>query len=77
MAPSSRRPGAFGSRVMGSFVKAEKIGGPEGIVSGITRVTKDPVRLKIAETAAKVIQAAHLLRDGFSYQTGAGEPPWR
>ena len=53
-------------------VEAQKIGDPEGIVSGTTRITQDPVKLGIAETAAEVIRAAGLLRDGFSFQTGAG-----
>lgn len=53
-------------------VKIDKIGDPKGIVSGTTRITKDPVQLKIADTAAKVIEAAGLIRDGFSFQTGAG-----
>lgn len=56
-------------------VEAEKIGDPGGIVSGITRVTRDPVRLKIAENAARVVQAAGLIANGFSYQTGAGGTP--
>lgn len=53
-------------------VKVDSVGDPKGIVSGTTRITKDPVGLKIAETAAKVIQAAGLIKDGFSFQTGAG-----
>jgi len=53
-------------------VTVESIGDAEGIVSGTTRVTKEPIGLKIAETAAKVIQAAGLIKDGFSFQTGAG-----
>jgi citrate lyase subunit alpha/citrate CoA-transferase len=53
-------------------VEAQTIGYPEGIVSGTTRITEDPVKLRIAETAAEVIRAAGLIRDGFSYQTGAG-----
>lgn len=53
-------------------VKVDKVGDPKGIVSGTTRITKDPVGLKIADTAAKVIQAAGLIKDGFSFQTGAG-----
>lgn len=48
------------------------IGDRAGIVSGITQVTQEPARLELAETAARVIQAAGLIRDGFSYQTGAG-----
>lgn len=53
-------------------VKVDSVGDPKGIVSGTTRITKDPVGLKIAATAAKAIQASGLLRDGFSFQTGAG-----
>lgn len=48
------------------------IGDPEGIVSGTTRITKDPVGLKIAKTAADVIRASGLLKEGMSFQTGAG-----
>ncbi|QJW45527.1 citrate lyase subunit alpha [bacterium BFN5] len=53
-------------------VKVDKVGDPKGIVSGTTRITKDPVGLKIADSAAKVIKAAGLIKDGFSFQTGAG-----
>ena len=53
-------------------VQVESIGDPNGIVSGTTRMPKDPVALKIAETAAKAIDASGLLKDGVSFQTGAG-----
>jgi citrate lyase subunit alpha/citrate CoA-transferase len=53
-------------------VKVDKVGSPEGIVSGTTRITEDPAQLRIADVAAKVIQAASLIKDGFSFQTGAG-----
>lgn len=53
-------------------VKVDSVGDPKGIVSGTTRITKDPVGLKIADTAARVIKAAGLIKDGFSFQTGAG-----
>ncbi len=53
-------------------VKVDCVGDPKGIVSGTTKITKDPVGLKIAENAAKVIQASGLIKDGFSFQTGAG-----
>jgi citrate lyase subunit alpha/citrate CoA-transferase len=53
-------------------VKVDKVGDPKGIVSGTTRITKDPVGLRIAQTAAKVIQATGLIKEGFSFQTGAG-----
>ena len=53
-------------------VAVDAIGDPRGIVSGTTQMPKDPIALKIAETAAKAIEASGLLTDGFSFQTGAG-----
>lgn len=53
-------------------VTVDKIGEPSGIVSGTTKITKDPVGLVIADYAARAIDASGLLVDGFSFQTGAG-----
>ena len=53
-------------------VPVEAIGDPQGIVSGTTRMTRDPVALRIADLSARVIGASGLLQDGFSFQTGAG-----
>jgi citrate lyase subunit alpha/citrate CoA-transferase len=53
-------------------VNVDGVGDPAGIVSGTTRITSDAVQLGIAETAARVIRAAGLIRDGVSLQTGAG-----
>lgn len=53
-------------------VNVDKIGDPTGIVSGTTKITKDPVGLMMASYATKVIQHSGLLRNGFSFQTGAG-----
>ena len=53
-------------------VTVESIGDPRGILSGTTRSTNDPIGLRIAATAAQVIEASGLLVDGFSFQTGAG-----
>ena len=55
-----------------AVVTVDAIGDPKGIVSGTTRITRDPVGLVMASHAAKVIEASGLLRDGFSFQTGAG-----
>lgn len=54
------------------IVKVDSIGNPAGIVSGTTKITKDPVGLKIAKVAAQVIKASGLIKDGLSFQTGAG-----
>ena len=53
-------------------VCVDAIGDPKGIVSGTTQITRDPVGLVMADLAAKVIEASGLLKDGFSFQTGAG-----
>ena len=53
-------------------VQVDAIGDPKGIVSGTTQITRDPVGLIMASHAAKVIEASGLLKDGFSFQTGAG-----
>ena len=53
-------------------VAVDAIGDPKGIVSGTTRITRDPVGLVMASHAARVIEASGLLKDGFSFQTGAG-----
>ena len=55
-----------------SVVTVESIGDPKGIVSGTTRITRDPVGLVMASYAARVIEHSGLLKDGFSFQTGAG-----
>ena len=53
-------------------VTVDAIGDPKGIVSGTTKITRDPVGLVMASHAAKVIEHSGLLKDGFSFQTGAG-----
>lgn len=53
-------------------VVVESIGNPAGIVSGTTKITRDPVGLLMAMTAVDVIKASGLLKEGFSFQTGAG-----
>ena len=53
-------------------VTVDAIGDPKGIVSGTTQITRDPVGLVMAQHAAKVIENSGLLKDGFSFQTGAG-----
>lgn len=55
-----------------TVVTVDAIGNPAGIVSGTTKITRDPVGLVMASHAAKVIEASGLLKDGFSFQTGAG-----
>ncbi len=53
-------------------VKIDKVGIPEKIISGTTRITKSPDRLLIAEMTAKFCDTTGIIRNGFSFQTGAG-----
>jgi citrate lyase subunit alpha/citrate CoA-transferase len=55
-----------------AVVEVESIGDPTKIVSGTTRVTQSPDRRLIAELAARFCAEAGILRDGFSFQAGAG-----
>ena len=54
------------------IVKVDAIGDPAGIMKGATRFTSNPKELMMAELAADAIEAAGLLTDGFSFQTGTG-----
>ncbi len=53
-------------------VEVDSIGDPEKIVSGTTRITRSPDRLRIAEQVAQLIRDTGILREGFSFQAGAG-----
>jgi citrate lyase subunit alpha/citrate CoA-transferase len=53
-------------------VEVDNIGDPSKIVSGTTQVTRSPDRLRIAEHVARFIRDTGILRDGFSFQAGAG-----
>jgi citrate lyase subunit alpha/citrate CoA-transferase len=53
-------------------VEMERIGIPEQIVSGTTEVTRSPDRLFIAELTARFCDEVGIVRDGFSFQAGAG-----
>ncbi len=53
-------------------VEVEKVGISEKIVSGTTRITKSPDRLLIAEMTAKFCDKVGIIKNGFSFQAGAG-----
>lgn len=53
-------------------VVCDKIGIPEKIVSGTTKITKSPDRLHIAELTAKFCEESGILHDGCMMQSGAG-----
>jgi citrate lyase subunit alpha / citrate CoA-transferase len=53
-------------------VEVESIGNPAKIVSGTTEITRSPDRLRIAELVAQFLRAAGIMKNGFSFQAGAG-----
>lgn len=53
-------------------VVLDKIGDPAKIISGTTQITKSPDRLLIAELTAQFVKEAGILKNGFSFQAGAG-----
>ncbi len=53
-------------------VTVDSIGDPAKIVSGTTQITRSPDRLRIAELVALFMRDAGIMRNGFSFQAGAG-----
>ncbi len=53
-------------------VEVPSIGDPSRIVSGTTRITRSPDRLRIAELAARFCAETGIMHEGFSFQAGAG-----
>lgn len=72
LVPYPACPIEISQQLVDYVVKVDVIGDPKGIVSGTTQITKDPVGLKIAKMTTQLIEASGLLKDGFSFQTGAG-----
>jgi citrate lyase subunit alpha/citrate CoA-transferase len=55
-----------------AVVEVPSIGDPTKIVSGTTKITQSPDRRLIAQFAARFCSEAGIMRDGFSFQAGAG-----
>ena len=53
-------------------VEVPSIGDPSKIVSGTTQITRSPDRLLIAKYVAEFLRVTGIMRDGFSFQAGAG-----
>ncbi len=53
-------------------VQVDSIGDPSKIVSGTTQITRSPDRLRIAEFVARFLRDAGIMKNGFSFQAGAG-----
>src|SRR6516225_6971508 len=53
-------------------VEVDSIGDPALIVSGTTQLTRSPDRLRISELVARFLRDSGIMRNGFSFQAGAG-----
>ncbi|MCE5255266.1 MAG: citrate lyase subunit alpha [Spirochaetaceae bacterium] len=53
-------------------LEVESIGDNAAINFGTTKLTRSPTQLIIAETTARFIETAGIMKDGFSFQAGAG-----
>lgn len=63
-------------QIQGNYVDyvviMDKIGDPEKIVSGTTMITRSPDRQRIARLAAQFLRDTGIMKEGFSFQAGAG-----
>jgi len=62
----------FSSEYVDAVVVLPNIGERKGIVSGTTKITNDPVGLKMARDTARLLSELGMIQPGFSMQTGAG-----
>jgi len=62
----------FQKEQVDGVIMVDSIGDAEGIVSGTTKITRDPIGLKIAKDTANLLFDLGIIQDGFSMQTGAG-----
>ncbi|MBV8478353.1 MAG: citrate lyase subunit alpha [Acidobacteria bacterium] len=53
-------------------VEVDSIGDPARMVCGTAQITRSPARLRIAEFVARFLRDAGIMRNGFSFQAGAG-----
>ncbi|MBZ0269907.1 citrate lyase subunit alpha [bacterium] len=65
-------PWQIQGNLVDQVVVMDRVGDPSQIVSGTTQLTSSPDRLLIAENIAQFCRAAGIVREGFSFQAGAG-----
>lgn len=53
-------------------IKVDAIGDNLGIVSGTTNITTNPIGVKIAKNTSKLLHELGVIKNGFSFQSGAG-----
>jgi citrate lyase subunit alpha/citrate CoA-transferase len=72
LVPYPCRPWSIQGANVDHVLEVDSIGDPSKIVSTTTRMTRSPTQLLIADLTARFIEAAGLLKEGFSFQAGAG-----
>lgn len=65
-------PWQIAGNLVDQVVEVSTIGDPSQIVAGTTVLTSSPERQRIARLAAEFVKAAGIVRDGWSFQAGAG-----
>jgi citrate lyase subunit alpha/citrate CoA-transferase len=65
-------PISISQKYVDYVVVVDSIGNHNGIVSGTTEVTKDPKQLEMAQQIVRLIEHSGLLKEGMSFQAGAG-----
>jgi citrate lyase subunit alpha/citrate CoA-transferase len=65
-------PASIGGEQVDWVVPVEAVGDPAGIGTGATRMPRDPRELLIGRLAVEAIDAAGVIREGFSFQMGSG-----
>jgi len=59
-------------RYVDCVVQVDNIGDQSKIMSGTTKITENPMKLKIAHESIELIDAAGLIKNGMVFQSGAG-----
>ena len=54
------------------IVTVNAIGDKKGIVSGTTQITTNPIGVKIAKNTSRLLHELGMIKEGFSFQSGAG-----
>ena len=72
LVPYPCRPWSIKGANVDFVLEVESIGDPAKIVSGTTKLTRSPTQLLIADLTARFIEVAGIMKEGFSFQAGAG-----
>ena len=59
-------------RYVDYVAQVDRIGDPENIASGTTKITEDPMKLQMAHDCVELMDAAGIIKDGMIFQSGAG-----